>query len=495
MIVLATIYILCLLGLAIYGLNSLWMTILYLRSRDRNIEEPSRKDFVPLPSVTVQLPVYNERYMAKRLLEAAIHLDYPNDRLQIQVLDDSDDYTVVLVRDLVAHYQAMGINIQLIRRANRNGFKAGALAEGLKTATGDLVAIFDADFVPHPDWLMRTVPQFQNGNLGCLQTRWGHLNRDYNALTRAQALGIDGHFVIEQNARSRNGLFLNFNGTAGIWRRAAIEDAGGWQSDTLTEDLDLSYRAQLRGWKIGYLSDVVVAAELPVQVDALKSQQFRWAKGTMQTVRKLMPRLFKTEMPWRVRLGAIVHLTGYLVHPLMVLTLILTLPVGYYDGVLTRYFSWAGLIGFGPPLLYTMAKTQETPRLSDRLRLLPLLFFLGFGLSLNNAMAVAQGLFTRGGSFKRTPKFNLRDREGDWLDGVYSIHATSIAWGELALAGYAFLTIVLLWPIQGWAPIPWLLSYVCGYTFVAGTSAVQNYQVRRVQPNVAGNAGRSAVSM
>jgi cellulose synthase/poly-beta-1,6-N-acetylglucosamine synthase-like glycosyltransferase len=259
--------------MAIFGLNSLILTLLYLRSNHRQApKSPLPENDSLWPPVTIQLPVYNERYMARRLLKGITALDYPRDRLQIMALDDSIDLTTRLVSRLVEECQFKGFDIQIIHRDDRFGYKAGTLAAGLKQATGDLVAIFDADFIPDPSWLRRTVPEFSDPRLGCLQIRWGHTNRAYNLLTLTQALGIDGHFIVEQTARSRNGLFLNFNGTAGIWRRAAIEDAGGWQADTLTEDLDLSYRAQLRGWCIGYPSDVVVPAELPAQVEAFKSQ-------------------------------------------------------------------------------------------------------------------------------------------------------------------------------------------------------------------------------
>jgi cellulose synthase/poly-beta-1,6-N-acetylglucosamine synthase-like glycosyltransferase len=495
-IVLGILYILCLLGLVVYGMNSLWLTGLYLRSRNVQTKLPAvNQELHPLPRVTVQLPIYNERYTIQRLLEAVTHLDYPADRLQIQVLDDSNDSTAHLVRKLVARYQAKGIDIQLIQRNDRSGYKAGALAEGLKTATGELIAVFDADFVPAPDWLRRCLPEFSDPRLGCLQTRWGHLNRNYNPLTQAQALGIDGHFVIEQTARSRNGLFLNFNGTAGIWRRAAIETSGGWQCDTLTEDLDLSYRAQLNGWRIGYLLDVVVPAELPAQVEALKKQQFRWAKGTMQTVRKLLPKLIRADISWKVRLEGIIHLTGYLVHPLMLFTLLLTLPVALFDPSLQKYFTWTGVIAFGPPLLYSLARTEETPRLTDRLRMLPMLFLLGFGLSLNNTQAVIEGLFKRGGQFARTPKFNLRNRDGAWMEGAYATQTVHVAWGEVFLAMYAAATIALLWPIQGWAPIPWMISYVCGYSFMTIMSIVQSFQVRRVRPKAARQTDSSLYPM
>jgi hypothetical protein len=291
-------------------------------------------------------------------------------------------------------------------------------------------------------------------------------------------LGIDGHFVIEQTARSRSGLFLNFNGSAGIWRRSCIQDAGGWQSDTLTEDLDLSYRAQLRGWRIGYRPDVVVLAELPASVEALEHQQFRWAKGSLQTARKVLPQLFETEIPWHKRVFAAIHLLGYVAHPFMLAALLLSLPVGYFASWALRAFPWAGLAIVGPPLLYAASRTAQLPRLGDRLRILPVLVLLGFGLSLSNSLAVFEGLLGKGGSFERTPKFNLRDRAGQWMSGHYAPRHSAMVWGEIALAGYAIASVAILWNTDSWTTIPWMMTYAAGYLFVAGLTLVQLWQQR-----------------
>ncbi|MFQ5342226.1 MAG: glycosyltransferase [Anaerolineae bacterium] len=482
MIVVVVLYVFCLVGLAAYGLHTLWLTLTYLRSTvPQPVIVPNFDDAASWPRVTVQLPVFNERYTVERLLKAVAGLDYPRERLQIQVLDDSTDVTTAIARQLVTDYQAQGLDIHLLHRTDRTGFKAGALAEGLATATGELIAVFDADFVPGADWLRRAVPAFSDPQLGCLQTRWGHLNRDYSVLTRAQALGIDGHFVVEQAARAGRGLFLNFNGTAGLWRRVCIDDASGWQADTLTEDLDLSYRAQLRGWRMDYRPRVEVPAELPAQLDAFKRQQFRWAKGSIQTALKLGPGLWRADISRRVRLAGLAHLTGYVVHPLMLLTLLLALPIGYWSGSLLRIFPWFTLAAAGPPLLYSVARTSDTPRLRDRLRVLPLLTLLGFGISLNNSVAVFEALTGRGSAFRRTPKFNLLDRHGSWAGSVYALPRNPIVWGELALAGYALLAIVLLWPAHGWVIVPWIAVYASGYLFVAGLSLAQSWQRRRTQ--------------
>jgi len=425
----------------------------------------------------VQLPIFNEKYTVERLLRAVSNLDYPAGALQIQVLDDSTDDTARLVCRLVQEYRAAGVNVERFHRDRRRGFKAGALGEGLRRATGELIAIFDADFVPGPDWLRRTVPRFADPHIGCLQTRWGHTNRELNSLTREEALAIDGHFIVEQTARSRSGLFLNFNGTAGIWRRACIEDSGGWQPDTLTEDLDLSYRAQLRGWKIEYLPEVVVPAELPSQVEAFKKQQFRWAKGSFQVVRKILPKVIsRRDLPWQVRLMAILHLTGYLVHPLMLAMLLLTLPTGIEAPIAFRLFPFAFVAGFGPPLMYLVARGEDMPRFGQRLRLIPLMTVAGFGISLSTSIAVLQGLTGTGSSiFTRTPKLNEGNsprRHG--IDRAYFEPISPVVWGELALGIYALGTAIVLSPTVGWQIVPWMLVYSVGYFYVAGMNLFQH---------------------
>ena len=293
-------------------------------------------------------------------------------------MDDSTDDTLDLVCKLVEKYKSRGVNIEVIHRINRQGYKAGALNDGLRSATGEFIGIFDADFVPKPDWLKQTVPLFQNRQLGCVQTRWGHTNQQYNWLTQAEAMGIDGHFIIEQTVRSKSGFFLNFNGTAGLWRRACIEDAGGWQWDTLTEDLDLSYRAQMRGWKFDYLPDVVVPAELPPQVEAFKKQQFRWAKGSFQVVRKILPTVLgESGLPWKVRIMALLHLTGYFVHPLMLAMLLLTLPVGLLMPKAFNIYPISVIAGLGPPLLYATATATQKTSFLKGMRIFPTLSHCG----------------------------------------------------------------------------------------------------------------------
>ncbi len=477
-LLLALVYLIVLIWLAMYGVSNFINAILYLRVK-RSLAAP--KPVQPpqaWPAITIQLPIFNEKYTVERLLRAVTQMEYPADRLQIQVLDDSTDDTAQLVRGLVEKYRSQGVNIEWIHRTDRGGYKAGALSEGLRTATGEFLAIFDADFVPAADWLKKTVPLFQDRTLGCLQTRWGHTNRNYNSLTQAQAMAIDGHFIVEQTARSRHALFMNFNGTAGLWRRACIEDAGGWEWDTLTEDLDLSYRAQLRGWRIGYAPDVVVPAELPAEVEAFKKQQFRWAKGSFQVVRKILPGVLRRgDLPWHVRLMAFLHLTGYLVHPLMLCLLILTLPIGLLIPGAFKIFPISALAGLGPPLLYLISASRTTPRLGERIRLLPLMTITGFGISLSTSIAVLEGLLGLGGAtFVRTPKLSLGNHKsrGVAIDRAYLQPVSPLVWGEIALGLYALLTGLVLGGYLGWDILPWMAVYSLGYFYIAGLNLKQH---------------------
>ena len=478
-LLLALIYLAVLLWLATYGLSNLVNAVLYLQSKASRKPKRLPRAVTNWPAITIQLPIYNEKYTVERLLRSVTRMEYPAGRLQIQVLDDSTDDTAELVRGLVEEYKAKGINIEWLHRTNRSGYKAGALSEGLKTATGELLAIFDADFVPTPDWLMKTVPLFQERRLGCLQTRWGHTNRKYNSLTRAEAMAVDGHFIVEQTARSRHDFFLNFNGTAGLWRRACIEDAGGWEWDTLTEDLDLSYRAQLRGWKIGYAPDVVVPAELPAEVEAFKKQQFRWAKGSFQVVRKILPQVIRrNDLPLHVRFMAFVHLTGYAVHPLMLCLLVLTLPVGLLIPDAFKVFPFSALAGFGPPLLYLVSTSRQTPRLLERVKLIPLMTITGFGISLSTTIAVLEGLMGKGSStFVRTPKLNLSNRhtDGQAVDRAYTQPVSPMVWAEIALGIYAFISGIVLSGSVGWGIVPWMSIYTFGYFYIAGLNLMQHW--------------------
>src|SRR6202047_404921 len=332
-------YFFVLIILAVYGWHRYYLVYLYMRHRDKEPRAGSALD--PQPVVTIQLPLYNEMYVADRLIDAVCRIEYPRELLEIQVLDDSIDETRAIANQAVRRWADRGVDIKYIHRRNRTGFKAGALEAGLKTARGEVVGIFDADFIPTADFLLRLMPHFGDAEVGMVQARWGHINADYSLLTKIQAILLDGHFVLEHGGRNRGGRFFNFNGTAGVWRRSAIDDAGGWQHDTLTEDLDLSYRAQLRGWRFVFIADLIAPAEVPVEMNAFKSQQHRWAKGSIQTCRKLLPRILRSKLPLGVKAEAFFHLTANLNYPLMCILSVLMFPsmvirynMGWYEMLL-----------------------------------------------------------------------------------------------------------------------------------------------------------------
>ena len=481
---LSGLYILSLSGLFLYGTNCYVLLLLFRRNRSKgekeyqgilkNFERSPWKNAPP--RVTVQLPIYNERYVIRRLLRAVCALDYPRERLEIQVLDDSTDDTVGIASALVTQYQEQGLHVVHIRRHTREGFKAGALKEGMEKARGEFLAIFDADFIPPPDFLRKTIPYFCDPKVGMVQARWDHLNPDYSLITRAQAIGIDGHFSIEQGARAWAGLFLNFNGTAGIWRRQAITDAGGWQADTLTEDMDLSYRAQLAGWQLKYVLEVPCPAELPVQIAAFKSQQFRWAKGSTQTARKIIPALLKARCSWFAKYQAILHMTHYSIHPLMVATIILSLPLIHLQK--HQPVSWIMVTAFvlfifatcGPSAIYVSSQRVLYPDWRSKVRWIPLLTLIGTGIAVNNSRAVIEGLRLSGGNFIRTPKFGIQ-RRGDRPARLraYWLKVDLLPYLELALGLYALLAFGMALVTGGIWISPFLFIYACGFLYVSLT--------------------------
>lgn len=396
----AIAYTIGFLALASYWVKVLLITASYLVVRHRDETPPPLAD---RPVVTVQLPIYNERYVAARVIDAACRMRWPADRLEIQVLDDSTDDTRTVVDDAARAWRSRGVDITVVRREDRSGYKAGALAHGLSKARGSLIAVFDADFVPTPDFIERTAPHLTAG-IAAVQTRWGHLNRDLSGLTRAQALALDGHFIVEQTTRSRCHLLLNFNGTGGVWRREAIDDAGGWQHDTLSEDVDLSYRAQLRGWRIVFLRDVVVPGELPESLPAFKRQQRRWATGTTQVLRKLGPRILRSDLPAMVKLHALLSLSSHLVHPVSLAMFLMAPLMLVYQPALHTLVGILTIVSLSPPLMLAVAATESGKAGLRRLKSYPLLALLAVGMSLNGTVAVARGLRTRGGEFERTPK-------------------------------------------------------------------------------------------
>lgn len=442
-------YLLCLLFIFLFSLGQLHLTWHYLRRLGEKAEHPvAEPDH--WPPVTVQLPVYNERYVVERLIKAVAALDYPTALLEIQVLDDSTDETVQLIADQVAHFQQQGINIQHIRRPERTGFKAGALAYGLESASGDFIAIFDADFLPAPDFLQKTIPHFYaSEKTGVVQTRWGHVNKDYSLLTRLQAFGLDGHFTIEQGGRSHAHSFINFNGTGGVWRKSCIEDAGGWSDDTLTEDLDLSYRAQMRGWEFTYLEEVEAPAELPILMPAIKSQQFRWNKGAAECARKHLGHIFaqhpQRKLSWINRVHAVMHLFNSSVFLFLLAGALLSVPLLFIKQqhpYLNAFFKLGAvfILGFfSIGFFYWVATSRivKEHKLGYFLKHYPLFLTITMGLSLHNALAVAEGLLGFKSPFLRTPKFNVTDVQKKWSKNIY-LHTkvNPLTWVELLLALY-----------------------------------------------------------
>jgi len=481
---LLTPYFILMIVLAFYGLHRYQLVWLYYRHKKNATHGPTAH-FAELPFVTVQLPIFNEQYVVDRLIEAVCSLDYPRDRLEIQLLDDSTDETRQVASAIVERYRA-GFNgepqpIVYIHRTNRHGYKAGALDNGLKTAKGELVAIFDADFIPPHDWLMRVVHHLAEPKIGMVQTRWTHLNRDYSFLTQVSAILLDGHFVLEHGGRSRAKVFFNFNGTAGMWRRAAIEQAGGWQHDTLTEDTDLSYRAQLVGWRFKYLQDVECPAELPIEMTAFKTQQARWAKGLIQTSKKILPRVFRADVPFHIKLEAFYHLTANISYPLMVLLSIVMMPVM----IIRFYQGWFQMLLIDLPLFlastcsvssfYLVSQKELFPgRWYKALLYLPFVMALGgIGLTLTNSKAVMEALFGIKSSFKRTPKYRVEKRGEKSQATKYRKRLGLLPWVELAISVYFILTIWYAIDNGNYITVPFLLLFAFGYGYTALLSLLQ----------------------
>ena len=465
-------YIVSLSILFVFGSHGFIMIYYYLKFRNRRRLEPGALQ--EYPTVTVQLPVYNEVYVVERLIDATCAILYPREKLEIQVLDDSTDRTVEVVAAAVHRYQALGFDIKHVRRPNRQGFKAGALKHGLETARGEFVAIFDADFVPKPEFLLKTVPHFQkDGRIGMVQTRWEHINAEYSMLTRTQAMALDGHFVIEQSVRNKAGYFINFNGTAGVWRRSTILDAGNWQSDTLTEDLDLSYRAQLKGWKFVYLNEFTSPAELPSEINALKSQQFRWTKGAIETARKMLPAVWRSSLPLGVKVHATFHLTNNLVFPFIILAGILNVPLvfikqtGRYDDYFAAMSVFV-LAFIGSFLFYLFSQKDVYADWRKRLLLFPLFMAGSMGFAVNNSRAVIEGLMRKKSEFVRTPKYSIKGRGDTWRDKSYA--PLRLSWTvvlEMALAVYCLFGVASSLYFLEIAAVPFQLLFFLGFTFVS----------------------------
>jgi cellulose synthase/poly-beta-1,6-N-acetylglucosamine synthase-like glycosyltransferase len=465
--------------LAIYGVHRYTLVYLYFKYRKNYIAEPPLH-FEELPRVTVQLPIYNEQFVIDRLLEAICALDYPHEKLEIQVLDDSTDETQEVASGLVQRYAALGHPIVYLHRTNRHGYKAGALDEGLKVAKGEYVAIFDADFVPPPDWLMKVIHHFAEAEIGMVQTRWTHLNRDFSLLTQIEAILLDGHFVLEHGARVRSGDFFNFNGTAGMWRIKAIADGGGWQHDTLTEDTDLSYRSQLAGWKFKYLPDVECPAELPIEMTAFKTQQARWAKGLIQTSIKVLPMMFKSKMPRRIKIEAVYHLTANLSYPLMIVMSALLIPAmvcRFYQGwfqMLLIDFPLFAASSFSIAVFYVVSQRELFPRSWIKTFLfLPLLMALGIGLTVTNTKAVMEALLGIKSPFARTPKYRVAKKGEKSQAAVYRKRLLLAPWIELLLGCYFLLAILYTFSNHNYFTAPFLILFVIGYWYTGLMSLLQ----------------------
>jgi cellulose synthase/poly-beta-1,6-N-acetylglucosamine synthase-like glycosyltransferase len=491
-------YFIVLFVLALYGLHRYWLVYDYY-AYSRNIPGPPPVA-TGWPRVTVQLPIFNERYVIERLVEAISRFDYPRDLLDVQVLDDSTDETQQVASNVVDRFAAQGLPIAYIHRSNRAGYKAGALENGLKTSRGEFVTIFDADFIPEADFLRRTIPYFQNQEIGMVQARWTYLNRDYSLLTQVETILLDGHFVVEHGARSRRGTFFNFNGTAGVWRRQAIEDAGGWQHDTLTEDTDLSYRAQLHGWKFLYLPDIECASELPIDMNGFKAQQARWAKGLMQTAKKILPKVFASDAPWYVKAEAFFHLTANISYPLMVLLSTMLLPamiVRFYQG-------WLQMVVIDLPLFlastcsissfYLVAQKELRPKSWWRTFLyMPFVMAIGIGISVRNAQAVIEAIIGKKSEFARTPKYKIEGKKDTFVAKKYRNKAGWMPYAEVLLGLYFALTVVYAALNENYATIPFLLLFVWGYLYTGFMSLGQSY-LSRLQFDVNAPEMRPAAS-
>ncbi len=471
-------YFFVLVILAVYGWHRYYMVYLYMRHK-QDVPVP-QAHFATLPVVTIQLPIFNEMYVVDRLVDSVCAIDYPREKLEIQVLDDSTDETRAIAEAAVLRHAAEGVDIKYIHRTDRSGYKAGALEAGMQVARGTFIAIFDADFIPKRDFLQATVHHFTDAKVAMVQTRWGHVNEDYSLLTKIQAILLDAHFVLEHGSRNRGGCFFNFNGTAGIWRKAAIIDGGGWQHDTLTEDLDLSYRTQLRGWRFVFLPDHVAPAELPVEMNAFKSQQHRWAKGSIQTFLKLMPQILQSDQPFKVKAEAFFHLSANFNYPLMCVLSVLMAP-----SMIIRYnMGWYEMLIIDVPLFlaatasvanfYMVCQRELYPQTwTERLRYLPILMSIGIGLAVNNTKAVLEAIFHKPSEFKRTPKYRIEGGSGEWMGKNYRQAVAVQPIIEVALGLYFTGTLFYALANGIYGTVPFLMLFQVGFLYTGLLSIVQ----------------------
>lgn len=476
-------YFALLIVLAIYGMHRYEVIRSYYATKHKIPKEAPRR-FDELPPVTIQLPLFNERYVVDQLLESVSKVDYPRHLLQIQVLDDSTDETHPYTQALTARYRDAGLPVEYIHRTNRHGFKAGALQEGLKTATGEFVAVFDADFLVPSDFLLRTIHFFTDSQVGIVQTRWSYTNREYNVLTEVESILLDGHFILEHNARAGKGLFFNFNGTAGIIRKAMIDDAGGWQHDTLTEDSDLSYRAQLKGWRFVYVPSIHCDSELPVDTYGFQVQQSRWAKGLMQVALKLLPSILKANISRRAKLEAFFHLTPNVSYPMMLVVSALMLPVM----IVRFYMGWMQMVFLDLPLIvaafwsifafYLVAQRELHPKTWKRtIFFLPALIAAGVGLTVINTRAVLEAILGVKTSFARTPKYAIAGAQRKQLTASkYQRRSGWLPFIEIGIGSYFLFMIAYAIDSMNLFAIPFLLLFVAGYYWFGFSTLYQEYR-------------------
>ncbi len=518
----ATLYAIATGALVIYGLNLLWLAFGFVRhnrletgvaagnaagnaARDAagnatgnstgdvagtSTQDPGVEHLLdgPLPVVTIQLPIYNERFVAKRLIDACAAINYPSDKLEIQVLDDSIDDTVDIIEERVRHWRARGRDIVHVQRSERAGFKAGALQHGLSTSRGEFIAIFDADFIPRPDFLASTLPHFGDPKVGMVQTRWIFLNRDWSLLTRLQALSLEAHFVVEQFVRNRAGCFINFNGTGGVWRRTCIDDAGGWHTDTLTEDLDLSYRAQLKGWRFTFLRGTEAPSELPIGMNAFRAQQFRWTKGAIQTAKKTVGNLIRQRPGVKTTVQGLIHLTNHLVFPFVLIVGFLHAPLFYLRGTASGPGDWyfammaTGVVAlFGVFLVQLFAQRWLHTDWVKRMTLFPLFIAGSMGFSINNTFAVADALSGRQSPFVRTPKLSNSGpgKRDKWWDNPYATRRLPrVVLFEIAMAVYCASGLVLIIELHEWMAVPFQAFLTLSFGLVSFFNLAQVAQSR-----------------
>lgn len=472
------LYFSILIFLSLYGVHRYYLIYLYHKYYKKRTNPPVKWPAgKPLPLVTVQLPVYNEMYVVERLLDSVCNLDYPF--LEIQVLDDSTDETTEILNAKIEEWSRKGKNINLIHRNDRTGFKAGALAFGLEKARGEFILIFDADFVPPKDMVYNIINHFSDEKVGMVQARWTHVNPDYSLLTKLQAIFLDAHFMIEHTARNKSGHFFNFNGTAGMWRKSTIIDSGGWHHDTLTEDLDLSYRAQLRGWRFVFLPEVECPAELPVELNAFKTQQHRWSKGSIQTGKKVLPKIWKSKLPFSIKFESTMHLFANLGYVLAVVFSILIFPSLIYRGMSTgNNYAFLELIIFLMTVIsmafyFTYSQKEIYGRKKMKISYLPSLLIAGIGISLNNSFAAIEGFINKQSSFQRTAKYRIEQNIDKWWSKKYATSSHNFPYIEIMFTLYMMVSFVFAVKYKMWGTIPFILLFFLGYSYISTLTLIQ----------------------